>query len=114
MKRTLLLLGVALSLGGCTTMTQGEYNNLQAMVSGSPSTKRDVIADCIKNLNAQPLHERKSDARAFNISLTHFSQTYCTRLWNGVSSGRITYDDYAKLKSAGADNSKVIRIMQGR
>lgn len=36
------------------------------------------------------------------------------RLINGMVSNRITYQDYANFDSDTADNSKLIRVLQGR
>jgi hypothetical protein len=113
MRFATVVLGVAM-LAGCTTMSEGEFNNTQAVVGGSPSTKRAVVNECIKREAALPLSKQKETAEVFNINLATYPATYCNRLWNAVANGRITYADYRKLSSQTADNSKVIRIMQGR
>lgn len=104
----------AAALAGCTTLTEGEFKNTQAVVSGSPSAKRETIDECVARKRAEPLSERQEAASFHNVKLSAFPETYCKRLWNAVASGRITYDDYRKLDQPGADNSKIIRIMQGR
>lgn len=104
----------AVMLAGCTTLSEGEYNNLQAVVEGSPGTKRAVVKECIEEQRALPLSEKKERAELFNINLASYPTTYCNRLWNAVANGRLTYADYRKLTMPGADSSKMIRIMQGR
>ena len=108
-----IILGVAV-LAGCTTMSEGEFNNVQAVVGGSPAGKRATIKECIERERAMPLSTQRETAEVFNINLANYPATYCTRLWNAVASGRITYADYRKLSTPTADSSKVIRIMQGR
>ena len=100
-------------LAGCS-MTEGEFNNVQAVVSGSPSAKSEAIRDCIADERTEPLSKKKEIALVFNINMSNYEKVYCTRLWNAMARGRITYDDYLKLRQPNADSSKVIRIIQGR
>ncbi|MDQ6437971.1 hypothetical protein RB623_28290 [Mesorhizobium sp. LHD-90] len=106
------LLGVAM-IAGCT-LTEGQFNNMQATIGGSPAAKRQAISECVVRQKARPISEKKNDSVMFNIGLSNFPTTYCTRLWNATAAGRITYADYIKLTQPTADSSKVIRIMQGR
>jgi hypothetical protein len=108
-----IVLSVAV-LAGCTTMSEGEFNNVQAVVGGSPAGKRTAIKECMEREGHLPLSTQRETAEMFNINLANYPATYCTRLWNAVASGRITYADYRKLSMSTADSSKVIRIMQGR
>jgi hypothetical protein len=101
-------------ISGCTSMTEGEFNTLQATVGGSPSVKRDAINDCVAKEKRVPLSKKKEIASIFNISLSRYETTYCNRLFNAFARGRITYADYRNLSSSTADNSKIIRIMQGK
>jgi hypothetical protein len=107
-----VLLGVAM-IAGCT-LTEGQFNNMQATIGGSPAAKRQAISECMVRQKARPLSEKKNDSVMFNIGLSNFPATYCIRLWNATAAGRITYADYIKLTQPTADSSKVIRIMQGR
>jgi hypothetical protein len=111
--RLIVAMGLSL-IAGCTTITEAQFNNTQAIVGGSPKAKRMVIADCIRHVDARPLAQKQSDALIMNIGMTRFAPIYCNRLWNALAAGRITYADYLRLKDASADNSKVLRIMQGR
>jgi hypothetical protein len=106
------VIGMAL-LSGCS-LTEGEFNNIQATVGGSPAAKRQVIKDCIARQKKKPPSEIKEVALVMNVSLSEFPETSCRRLWNATASGRITYSDYVKLSQPRADSSKIIRILQGR
>ncbi|MFI0848148.1 hypothetical protein [Mesorhizobium sp. IMUNJ 23232] len=106
------VIGAAL-LAGCS-MTEGEFNNMQATIGGSPAVKRQVIADCIARQKRKPPSEIKEVALVMNVSLSNFPEIACKRLWNATAAGRITYADYVKLSQPSADSSKVIRILQGR
>ncbi|MER8385455.1 hypothetical protein NKG60_00020 [Mesorhizobium sp. M1428] len=107
------VIGAAM-LTGCTTISENEYKNAQAIIGGSPAIKRSVITGCIARQAARPLVERKSESTIMNASLASFPTTFCNRLWNAFAKGRITYADYQDLSSSTADHSKVIKIMQGR
>ena len=113
MRFAAVLFGAAL-LAGCTSVSEGQWNTAQAVMQGSPAVKRDVIKGCVARQIAKPLAERKLESRVFNVALDRLPSTYCNRLWNAVVKGRITYADYRNLWSSTADNSKVIKIMQGR
>lgn len=106
--------GVVLLAGCSATLSEGEYSNIQAVIGGSPAAKRSAISECAARQRTRPLAEKKETAMLFNISMASYPTTYCNRLWNAVANGRITYADYRKLSNSTADNSKVIRIMQGR
>lgn len=108
-----LLLG-AVMLAGCTTVSEGEFNNAQTVLSGSPAIKAKVTRECIADQATLPLAERKTLAEVANVSLERLPATFCNRLWNAVARGRITYADYRNLSSPSADSSKVIKVLQGR
>ncbi|WP_432285503.1 hypothetical protein SLT36_01525 [Aminobacter sp. BA135] len=114
MIRKLALLGLSAIVAGCTTMSQGEYKNLQTALNGSPALKREVLVSCIKDENARSAKEKAEMAALFNIEPKNYASTFCKRMFNGLTSGRITYQDYVNLDSPTADSSKVIRILQGR
>lgn len=101
-------------LAGCTTMTEGEFNTMHATLEGSPAVKRMAIRDCIAREKSTPLGEKKTYAAFMNVSVARYETAFCNRISNALANGRLTYADYVKLHSPTADNSKVIRIMQGR
>lgn len=95
-------------------MSQGEYKTAQTALSGSPALKRETVASCIKDENARSASDKAEIATVLNIDPKNYAPVFCKRLINGMASGRISYDDYAKLDSPTADSSKVIRVLQGR
>ncbi|MBT1158053.1 hypothetical protein J1C56_20865 [Aminobacter anthyllidis] len=114
MIRRVILLGLSAIVAGCTTMSQGEYKTAQTALSGSPSLKREIMASCIKDENARSAKDKAEMAAVFNINPSTYAQTFCKRMINGMASNRITYQDYRNLDSSTADNSKLIRVLQGR
>lgn len=110
--RFTVLIGAAL-LAGCS-MTESDFNNMQAVVAGSPAAKRQVVRDCIADQKVEPPSSNKNAALVMNVSLSDFPEIFCKRLWNATAAGRITYADYLKFSQPGSDKSKLIRIMQGR
>ncbi|MER8863225.1 hypothetical protein NKI19_05820 [Mesorhizobium sp. M0751] len=107
------MIGASL-LAGCTTLTEGEFNTMHATLEGSPVTKRTAINECIARERSTPLAERKTFAAFMNVSVAKHDSAFCNRLYNAVANGRLTYADYRRLSSPTADNSKVIKILQGR
>ncbi|QOF73824.1 hypothetical protein IG197_12590 [Aminobacter sp. SR38] len=114
MTRKVTLLGLSAIVAGCTTMSQGEYKTAQTALSGSPALKREIMANCIKRENARPAKDKADMATVFNINPSNYAQTFCKRMINGMASNRITYQDYRNLDSTTADNSRLIRVLQGR
>ncbi len=114
MIRRVILLGLSAIVAGCTTMSQGEYKTAQTALSGSPSLKHEIMASCIKDENARSAKDKAEMAAVFNINPNTYAQTFCKRMINGMASNRITYQDYRNLDSSTADNSKLIRVLQGR
>lgn len=108
-----VMVGTSL-LAGCTTLTEGEFNTMHATLEGSPAVKRMVIKDCIARERATRLGEKKTYAAIMDVSVAKYETAFCSRISNALANGRLTYADYVKLHSPTADNSKVIRIMQGR
>lgn len=114
MRRFIAVCSVAL-LAGCTsTMNEGQFNTVQAAVGGSPSIKRDIIRDCVKEERAIPASKQREFAALMNVSVANYPTSFCNRLWNAFASGRINYTDYRNLRNPNADRSKIVRIMQGR
>jgi hypothetical protein len=107
-----VLVGTSL-VAGCTSISEGEFNNLHAKL-GSPAVKRSVIADCIADERRLPVREKNAYAAIMNVSPARYETAFCNRLFTALANGKITYADYRNLTSPTADGSKVIKIMQGR
>ncbi len=113
MRFAAVMLGMSL-VAGCSTMTEGEFNNMHATLQGSPAVKRSVIKECVVSERATPAAKKKTYSAFMNVSPDRYEAAMCNRLVNALADGRITYVDYQKLSSPTADSSKVIKIMQGR
>jgi len=112
MRFAAVLVGTSL-VAGCTSVSEGEFNNLQATL-GSPAAKRSVIANCIVNQRRTPARDKSTYAAIMNVSPARYETAFCNRLFTALANGKITYADYRNLTSPTADSSKVIKIMQGR
>ena len=116
--RTSLLMFVAalsaLTLTGCTTVSENDYRLGQTALAESPSIKREIVADCVAERRSESLNEQRTYAALMNVSVANYPTTFCKRVINAVSSGRLTYADIARLDSSSADQSKIIRIIQGK
>ncbi|MER8395263.1 hypothetical protein NKH10_25830 [Mesorhizobium sp. M1340] len=87
---------------------------MHTALEGSPVTKRVAINECIARERSTPLNERKTYAAIMNVSVARYDSAFCNRLFNALANGRLTYSDYRRLSSPGADSSKLIKILQGR
>jgi len=109
MRHTSALSVIALSvtLAGCVTETS--YNQARELVRGSPAMKRDAIERCYRRTNRASPTRKVEMAKIMNVSSrANVARIYCTRAFNGVASGRISYQDF-RTKSP-----KFIRVIQGR
>jgi hypothetical protein len=101
-------------LAGCSTMTESDFNTMHTALEGSPAVKREVISDCVARERSTPQADKNTYAAIMNVSPARYETAFCGRLMNALANGRITYAEYVKLSSPGADSSKLIKIMQGR
>lgn len=101
------VLSAALALAGC--VTESSYKQAQEIVRGSPAMKRQGIERCYRGANRASPARKAEMARIMNVSpRSNVARTYCTRAFNGIANGRITYHDF-RTKSP-----KFIRVIQGR
>lgn len=94
-------------LSGC--VTESSYKQAQEIVRGSPAMKRDAINECYRGASRASPARKAQMAKIMNVSpRSNVARTYCTRAFNGIASGRITYEDF-RTKSP-----RFIRVIQGR
>ena len=108
-----VLLGAAL-LAGCTSTKEGQWNSAQAAMQGSPAFKRQIIADCTKQIRSRRLEDRQTVAKLMNVGIARVPTAFCNRFYNAWASGRLSYRDIQGIHSQTADNSRFVRILQGR
>ncbi|WP_192257407.1 hypothetical protein [Mesorhizobium silamurunense] len=108
-----VLLGASL-LAGCTSAKEGQWNTAQAAMQGSPAFKRGIIADCTKQIGSRRLEDRQTVAKLMNVSIVRVPAAFCNRFFNAWASGRLTYRDIQGIHSQTADNSRFVRVLQGR
>ena len=104
----------ALTLTGCTTVSESDYRTVRSAIADSPSLKREIIANCIADRRNESLNEQKTNAAFMNVSVANYPSAFCNRMFKALASGRITYQDVKNLDSSSADQSKIIRILQGK
>lgn len=107
-----VLVGASL-VAGCTSMSEGEFNTVHAYL-GSPAAKRSAINECITDERATSQADKNNLSALMNVSPAIYETAFCNRLVNALANGKITYADYRKMLSPSADNSKLIKILQGR
>ncbi len=103
----LTVIAAGVILGGC--VTESSYKQAQEIVRGSPAMKRDAINKCYSGASRASPARKAEMAKIMNVSpRSNVARTYCTRAFNGIASGRITYEDF-RTKSP-----RFIRVIQGR
>jgi hypothetical protein len=102
-------------LASCATTgaTQQKYETSKAAISGSPKIKQRQIDKCVARVTLQSTTKRQNLADLANTSIEKVPQVYCTRIWNALADGRVSYNDY--LASSNHRNTpNMIRVIQGR
>ena len=112
MRFAAVLVGTSL-VAGCTSMSEGEFSTMHAGL-GSPAAKRYVINECVADERATSQADKNNLSALMNVSPARYETAFCSRLVNALANGKITYADYRKMLSPSADNSKLIKILQGR
>lgn len=112
MRFAAVLVGTSL-VAGCTSMSEGEFTTMHAGL-GSPAAKRYVINECVADERATSQADKNNLSALMNVSPARYETAFCNRLVNALANGKITYADYRKMLSPSADNSKLIKILQGR
>jgi hypothetical protein len=112
MRFAAVLVGTSL-VAGCTSMSEGEFTTMHAGL-GSPAAKRYVINECVADERATSKADKNNLSALMNVSPARYETAFCNRLVNALANGKITYADYRKMLSPSADNSKLIKILQGR
>ena len=102
------------ALAGCNTVSEDQWNTAQTAFSGSSSLRAHAIQDCVANQKHLSFTKKKMLADLTGASIDKYPTILCSRVINAISSGRMTYEDYKKSEKSDADNSNVVRIMQGR
>jgi hypothetical protein len=102
----------ALVLCGCG-ISQTNYAASREALKGSPGLRSDFVKTCTRNISGKPLKTRQNIAKVMNTSMGSMPRLYCTRLVNGIASGRLTHSDISAA-SRGQVTPDVIRVLQGR
>lgn len=101
------LCAAAAVLAGC--VTERSYGQAREIVRGSPAARQDAIARCANGVNQGSAARRAEIARIINVSTrSNVGRTYCTRAFNGIANGRISYEDFRTR------SPQFIRVVQGR
>jgi hypothetical protein len=108
MLRTIIAISAsAFLVTSCVTETS--YKQAQEVMRGSPAVKRDAIADCYRGAGRASPARKTQMAKIMNVSpRSNVARTYCTRAFNAVADGRISYQDFRTR------SPKFIRVIQGR
>lgn len=105
---------IAFTVSGCVTVSESDYKLGRDYLAENPRVKRELINDCIADRKRESLGERTTLAALINVSVAAYPETICRRIINAYANGRLTYRDIQGINSSTADNSRIIRIIQGK
>lgn len=107
-----LLLG-ALTVAGCNTTTQAEYEVGQAVLKTDPEIRRTITANCIKDIDNDSAADRANMAAIMSVPVSRVSATFCARVVRAVANNRLSYADIKSAERSG-NYEKFIKVLQGR
>jgi len=110
-RRIATLLALGLAVGACTTSEDG-YARLQRAVK-NPDIGREAHSECTEIVGMKSQKVRKQLAEAIGVSPAMAPSIYCKRVFDGVTSGRLTRADWDSLDS-GRPTENLIRVVRGR
>lgn len=111
----LISAAVLAMLASCATTgtTNEKYETNKTAVSGSPKVKQRQIDKCAAHLTLQSTAKRQAFADLANTTIDKVPKVYCTRIWNALADGRVSYDDYVAFDNH-HNTPNMIRVIQGR
>jgi hypothetical protein len=112
LNRYIILALSAVVLSGCG-VSQASYATSRESLRGSPGVRSDFVNTCTKKISRKPLKTRQGIAKLMNTSVANTPRTYCTRLTQGITSGRLSHSDISAA-SRGQVTPAVVRVLQGR
>lgn len=111
-KTSVLAVVVSVALSGCG-VSASTYATGQQALKGSPAVKSDFIRTCTQKIRNKPFKTRQGIAKIANTSVSSAPRVYCTRLTNGMASGRLTHADI-NAASRGQVTPNIVKVLQGR
>lgn len=110
-KLSLAALGLAaLTAAGCSTVSSGEYAVVREELRTDPALRRQAIASCARDFSRSSAADRANLAGIAGVSVARAPGVVCTRIFQAIASGQISYQDF---KASGGDYSKWIAVMRG-
>jgi hypothetical protein len=101
----------ALAAGNTYAWSKAEYG-YNRNVLGDPWVYNRVLENCMKESPPKATLEKLS---AFmHVPVPQVTSLYCRRTLAAYESGRISYDDYVKLKTTHVVPPSIARVIQGK
>jgi PBP1b-binding outer membrane lipoprotein LpoB len=105
---------IALSVSGCTTVSESEYKLGRSYLAENPSFKRELIRDCVADQRRESIGDQKTTAALMGVSVAAYPKLFCSRVINAYANGRLTYRDMTNVSNGSADQSVIVKIVLGR
>jgi hypothetical protein len=102
---------VAAAVSGCAP-TREEFSSAHTLLEGSPRIRTERISDCIKKPRTEKWIKDISDLT--NAPKGKEKIVLCNRLYNGLATGRLTYEDIKSAYGTDPLAPNLIRVLQGR
>jgi acyl-CoA hydrolase len=108
------LSGAAMTLAGCATqISEGRYDEVRTKLQTSAAYRKAETARCVQVFSRMPRAELEANALIFRIPVGKFNNTVCTRLVEGVRSGRLSHKSINDFM-ANRDYKDVVLVVIGR
>ncbi|MEZ2131374.1 MULTISPECIES: hypothetical protein [unclassified Sinorhizobium] len=102
---------MALTLLASCTPSESHYKAIRASLNNGYAEKHYMIEGCASR--GMSSKTRKELAAALRVPESRVNIVICTRLANGIASGRLTYSDMQSFYEAKKATPNMIRVLQG-
>ena len=102
---------LALTLLTSCSPSESHYKAIQASLKNGYAEKHYMIEGCASRRRSAK--SRKELAAALRVPESRVNIVLCTRLANGIASGRLTYSDIQSVYEGKKATPNMIRVLQG-
>ncbi|MDI6026277.1 hypothetical protein QBK99_08760 [Corticibacterium sp. UT-5YL-CI-8] len=94
-------------------MTEGQYKTVRTVLETSEG--RNLLTEhCIEEQKNIPMYAKRDLAVIARTTVEKYPAVACKRFTAAIASGRLTQKELANAGNPAADQSNLVRILQGR
>lgn len=108
--------GLALGLAACASssdrLDRSDYDIVQRDLRNNPQVYRREVQRCIASSSRDSHAERTALGNELGTSAARAPQAFCTRMYRGIASGRVSYSEFIAATN-GHFTPNMVRVLRG-